>query len=82
MTVALLILGTTPARAGHAELGPDDRTVLASYARDTWNSVAASVEHGELPDDILRLGDKGWVSSGLSSPTDIAAPLSRCRGAA
>jgi hypothetical protein len=75
MTAALLLLGSAPARAGQSELGSDDRTLLETYARDTWNSIAASAEHGDLPDDALRLTDKGWVASGLSSPTDIAAYL-------
>jgi hypothetical protein len=75
MTAALVLLGSAPAWAAQAELSSDDRAVLATYARDTWNSIAASADHGDLPDDALRLTDQGWVSSGLSTPTDIAAYL-------
>lgn len=76
MTLALLLLGSAPVLSAGAELGPDDRIQLAAYARDTWRSMAAMAEHGDLPDDALRRTENGdWAPSGLSSPTDIAAYL-------
>lgn len=75
MTTAALPLRLFSAPAKRTGLGPDDRALLATYARDTWRSIAASADRGELPDDTLRLTESGWVASGLTSPTNIGAYL-------
>jgi hypothetical protein len=61
-----------PAQEG---LTPADRALLADYARDTWRSIAALAECGNLPADSLRRNDSGWVAEGLTSPTNIASYL-------
>jgi len=64
------------ATAATAGLGPDDRAMLADYARDTWRSIAAVADRGPLPADSLRFDTEGgWVADGLTSPTNIAAYL-------
>ncbi len=83
MTTALSLLNcppvfhSSPVLAGQdaTELGPEDRALLATYARDTWRSIAAMADRGTLPDDTLRWTERGWVGSGLTSPTNIAAYL-------
>jgi hypothetical protein len=62
-------------QAKRTGLGPDDRALLATYARDTWRSIAAAADRGELPDDTLHLTEGGWIASGHTSPTNIAAYL-------
>ena len=54
---------------------PDDRALLASYARDTWHSFEAFTQPGGLPADELRRVDSGWVAGQYTSPTNIAAYL-------
>jgi hypothetical protein len=64
------------ATAATGDLGPDDRAVLADYARTTWRSIAAVADGGPLPADSLRLmPEKGWVADGLTSPTNLASYL-------
>jgi hypothetical protein len=62
-----------PAGDGRRSLGPDDRALLETYARDTWRSVEELRGRGVLPVDTLRRNGERWVVSGLTSPTDIAA---------
>jgi hypothetical protein len=74
--IAALLPGLSVAHAAPAGLGPDDRVVLADYARDTWRSIAAVADRGPLPADSLRrTTEGGWVADGLTSPTNIAAYL-------
>ena len=67
--------------AGAIAAGPDglearDREVLLGYARDTWKSVAAMADGGELPVDGLRHHIDGtWEPSPKTTPTDIACYL-------
>ena len=67
--------------AGAIAAGPDglearDREVLLGYARDTWTSVAAMADGGELPVDGLRHHiDGSWEPSPKTTPTDIASYL-------
>jgi len=83
MTTALSLLNyppvydSSPVMAGQdaTGLGPEDRALLATYACDTWRSIAAMADRGTLPDDTLRWTERGWVGSGLTSPTNIAAYL-------
>src|SRR5271154_2522562 len=76
LMIAPLFSGASVATAAPGGLGPDDRAVLADYARDTWRSMAAVADRGPLPADSLRwTTDGGWVADGLTSPTNIAAYL-------
>ncbi len=53
-----------------------DREVLLGYARDTWTSVAAMADGGELPVNGLRhLINGSWEPSPKTTPTDIASYL-------
>jgi hypothetical protein len=74
--IVTLLTGSSVASASSVGLGPDDRGVLADYARDTWRSIAAVADRGPLPADALRrTNEGGWVADGLTSPTNIAAYL-------
>ena len=76
LIIATLFSGVSVATAAPGGLGPDDRAVLADYARDTWRSIAAVADRGPLPADSLRrTSEGGWVADGLTSPTNIAAYL-------
>jgi hypothetical protein len=79
LVAAVLVPFSTGAGAITAEpdgLGTRDREVLLGYARDTWNSVAAMADGGELPVDGLRHHiDGSWEPSPKTSPTDIASYL-------
>ncbi len=74
---ALLVLLTCPEMPGAtaADLRPDDRVVLGSYARDTWRSLDAMALPSGLPADSLSKNGEGWVTAGFTSPSDIAAYL-------
>jgi hypothetical protein len=75
--VVALSIGAGGAVAGEPDgLEARDREVLLGYARDTWTSVAAMVDDGELPVDGLRhLIDGSWEPSPKTTPTDIASYL-------
>src|SRR3954451_11348563 len=73
--MALLLVGPSAKMAAAHGLGPDDRALLATYARDTWRSIEAVSAAGELPADALRREGDGWVATGLTSPSNIAAYL-------
>jgi Putative glucoamylase/Protein of unknown function (DUF3131) len=76
LIITTLSSAVSIATAAPGGLGPDDRAVLADYARDTWRSIAAVADSGSLPADSLRrTSDGGWVADGLTSPTNIAAYL-------
>jgi hypothetical protein len=74
--IAMIVPSLSTASTTADRLGPDDRVVLADYARDTWRSIAAVADRGPLPADALRhTKEGGWVADGLTSPTNIAAYL-------
>ena len=76
LMIATLFSVVSVATAAPGGLGPDDRALLANYARDTWRSIAAVADRGPLPADSLRRTSEGrWVADGLTSPTNIAAYL-------
>jgi hypothetical protein len=76
LMTATLLPGLPVDGAATAGLGPEDRVVLADYARDTWRSIAAMGDRGPLPADCLRRTPYGgWVADGLTSPTNIAVYL-------
>ncbi|WP_422929613.1 glucoamylase family protein [Singulisphaera sp. PoT] len=72
---ALILVGATAATASPNALGPSDRDLLSTYARDTWHSIDAMFAQGELPTDEMRRQGDGWTQSELTSPTNIAAYL-------
>jgi hypothetical protein len=74
-TMALTLLTPAVAMAEPNGLGPEDRAVLATYARDTWRSVEAITAGVELPADSLRREGDAWIPTGLTSPSNIAAYL-------
>ncbi len=58
------------------DLRPSDRETLRTYANDTWKSLAAMADDGELPADGLRRSQNGtWRSTPKTTPTDIACYL-------
>ena len=72
----VLALQAHPVPAGAAEVGPEVRTKLLRYARDTWHSFEALGRPGGLPADYLTVARDGtWTSAPFTSPTDIAAYL-------
>ncbi|MHC5538654.1 glucoamylase family protein [Singulisphaera rosea] len=73
--IAFGILVGTNASASPIDLKPEDRELLASYARDTWRSIEAVAAAGSLPADQLRKTKAGWVAEGLTSPTNVAGYL-------
>jgi|GEM_PF-2672531 len=72
---ALILVGASAATASSNDLGPSDRDLLSTYARDTWHSIDAMASRGELPTDELRRQGDSWTQSELTSPTNIAAYL-------
>ena len=79
LAASILIFLMAGLRATSAE--PDglehrDREELLGYARDTWRSVVAMADSGELPADGLRHHKDGrWEPSAKTTPTDIACYL-------
>lgn len=76
--IGVIVLGVlfgTKVSAGPIDLKPEDRELLASYARDTWRSIETVAGAGCLPADQLRKTKDGWVAEGLTSPTNIAGYL-------
>src|SRR5690242_12842402 len=67
--MAFALLNGAAVAAVPGGLGPDDRALLATYARDTWRSIDRLGSAGALPADVLRrdaVGD-GWVAAGPTS---------------
>lgn len=73
--MALTLFGSSVRAAAGAEFGLEDRNLLRTYARDTWHSIEAMAPAGALPFDSLRRQGNGWVATGLTSPSNIAAYL-------
>ncbi len=71
----MLAMDPTSAFAGGAALSAEDRTLLATYARDTWRSVEAIASTGQLPADGIWRNGQEWKPSRFTSPTNIAAYL-------
>jgi hypothetical protein len=75
-SILVSVAGAGALSAESDDLGPHDREVLLGYARDTWRSVAAMADRGELPADGLRHQLNGtWELSVKTTPTDIASYL-------
>ncbi len=72
---ALISVGASIASASSKTLGPSDRDLLSTYARDTWHSIDAMASKGELPADAMRRQGDGWAANELTSPTNIAGYL-------
>ncbi len=71
-----LMAGLSATAAEPDGLGHRDREELLGYARDTWRSVVAMGDSGELPADGLRHHKDGrWEPSAKTTPTDIACYL-------
>jgi Putative glucoamylase/Protein of unknown function (DUF3131) len=74
--MVVLSIGAGAVAAEPDGLEARDREVLLGYARDTWTSVTAMADGGELPVDGLRhLIDGSWEPSPKTTPTDIASYL-------
>jgi hypothetical protein len=71
----LLAIGPQAIQAAALPLSADDRTLLATYARDTWRSLDASTSSGQLPADGLWRNGETWTPTLYTSPTNIAAYL-------
>jgi hypothetical protein len=76
--IAILGMLAVGSEAGAAEayiLTKNDRTLLVSYAHDTWRSVDAIAAAGLLPADGIWRNSQGWSTNNSTSPTNIAAYL-------
>ncbi len=71
----MLAIGPGAVLAGSTSLTADDRTLLATYARDTWHSLDALSSTGQLPADGLWRNGESWTPTHYTSPTNIAAYL-------
>ena len=71
----MLAMGPAAVTAGTVSLTADDRSLLATYARDTWRSLDALASAGQLPADGLWRSGESWSPSNYTSPTNIAAYL-------
>src|SRR5947209_16486310 len=74
---AAIVLLTCPSvlGAGEIDLGPADRAILGSYARDTWKSFDVLAMPSGLPSDMMSKTSDGWSTANYTSPSDIAAYL-------
>ena len=71
----MLAIGPQAVQAAALPLSADDRTLLATYARDTWRSLDAFTSSGQLPADGLWRNGTSWMPTHYTSPTNIAAYL-------
>jgi len=71
----MLAISPAAVEAGTLSLTADDRSLLATYARDTWRSLDALTSTGQLPADGLWRNGESWSPNHYTSPTNIAAYL-------